>query len=39
MEMTEDISKKYILPTQKEAFLCCAKCCDKVGDMQDLQSW
>jgi Eukaryotic protein of unknown function (DUF842) len=37
--MVEDIQKKHLLPKQKEAFLCCAKCCDTNDNVQQLQGW
>ncbi|GIL54286.1 hypothetical protein Vafri_9857 [Volvox africanus] len=36
--MIEDIQKKILIPKQKEAFLCCAKCCDTVSGPRDLES-
>ncbi|KAG1673456.1 hypothetical protein FOA52_002222 [Chlamydomonas sp. UWO 241] len=29
--MMEEIQKKHLIPKQKEAFLCCARCCDASG--------
>ena len=37
--MIADIQKQHLLPKQKEAFLCCAKCCDTADDLQHLQGW
>ena len=37
--MISDIQKQYLLPKQKDAFLCCAKCCDVSDDLQALQGW
>ena len=37
--MIGDIQKQHLLPKQKEAFLCCAKCCDSSDDLQQLQGW
>ena len=37
--MIEDIQKGVLLPKQKEAFLCCAKCCDTAGGVRDMESW
>eukprot|EP00798_Chlamydomonas_sp_ICE-L_P021848 gene21848-28878_t len=37
--MVEEIQVKYLVPKQKEAFLCCAKCCDtNASNAQNLQS-
>jgi hypothetical protein len=34
------VQKKHLIPKQKEAFLCCARCCDTTGgNTRDLQSW
>ncbi len=38
-DMIGDIQKQHLLPRQKEAFLCCAKCCDVSSDLQQLQGW
>lgn len=37
--MVEDIQRSYLIPQQKEAFLCCARCCDQHQDTQGLQRW
>jgi len=37
--MIAEIQKAHLLPKQKEAFLCCAKCCDSSDDLQQLQGW
>ena len=37
--MMNEIQRSHIVPKQKEAFLCCAKCCDNTMDMQSLQGW
>lgn len=37
--MIEDIQKGVLLPKQKDAFLCCAKCCDTVAGVRELESW
>ena len=37
--MIGDLQKQYLLPKQKDAFLCCAKCCDASDDLQALQGW
>lgn len=39
--MMEDIGRQHLIPSQKAAFLCCAKCCDDTGNFkpQQLQSW
>jgi hypothetical protein len=34
-----DVYKKQLVPRQKDAFLCSARCCDASGDMADLQKW
>ena len=40
MSMVEDVTKQHLIPKQKEAFLCCAKCCDNNADStQNLQNW
>ncbi|EFJ42538.1 hypothetical protein VOLCADRAFT_107230 [Volvox carteri f. nagariensis] len=36
--MVEDIQKKVLIPKQKEAFLCCAKCCDTSSGPRDLEA-
>lgn len=36
--MIEDIQKGVLLPKQKEAFLCCAKCCDTASGVRDMES-
>eukprot|EP00195_Chlamydomonas_chlamydogama_P004866 CAMPEP_0202901382 /NCGR_PEP_ID=MMETSP1392-20130828/14223_1 /ASSEMBLY_ACC=CAM_ASM_000868 /TAXON_ID=225041 /ORGANISM="Chlamydomonas chlamydogama, Strain SAG 11-48b" /LENGTH=141 /DNA_ID=CAMNT_0049587937 /DNA_START=71 /DNA_END=496 /DNA_ORIENTATION=- len=36
--MIEDIQKLHLLPRQKQAFLCCAQCCDNTTNMQQVQS-
>ncbi len=37
--MIEDIQKTVLMPKQKEAFLCCAKCCDQVSGVRELEGW
>jgi hypothetical protein len=34
-----EVYKKQLIPRQKDAFLCSARCCDASGDMADLQKW
>eukprot|EP00892_Ulva_mutabilis_P001292 jgi/Ulvmu1/11163/UM071_0047.1 len=34
---SEQIEKNYLRPLQKEAFHCCARCCDSSGTHQDFQ--
>ncbi|PNW75994.1 hypothetical protein CHLRE_12g551900v5 [Chlamydomonas reinhardtii] len=36
--MIEDLQKTVLMPKQKEAFLCCAKCCDSAGGARDLEA-
>ncbi|MEW5297391.1 MAG: hypothetical protein WDW36_000602 [Sanguina aurantia] len=36
--MVEEIGTKHLLPRQKEAFLCCSRCCDAVGSVRQLES-
>ncbi|GFR48012.1 hypothetical protein Agub_g9841, partial [Astrephomene gubernaculifera] len=36
--MIEDLQKSVLVPKQKEAFLCCAKCCDNFDGPRDLES-
>ncbi|KXZ53137.1 hypothetical protein GPECTOR_7g1028 [Gonium pectorale] len=33
----EDLQKTVLMPRQKEAFLCCAKCCDTSAGPRDLE--
>lgn len=38
--MMQDVQRQHLIPKQKEAFLCCAKCCDnQPDDMRQLQGW
>lgn len=37
--MIEEIQRVHLLPRQKEAFLCCARCCDSPGSIQALEGW
>lgn len=37
--MMQDIHRDLLQPMQKEAFLCCARCCDTSDGMQQLQNW
>lgn len=34
-----DLYKQQLIPRQKDAFLCSARCCDSSNDMGDLQKW
>lgn len=34
-----DVYQKQLIPRQKDAFLCSARCCDSSKDMGDLQQW
>lgn len=35
----DELQRQQLIPIQKEAFLCSAKCCDKHQDMHHLQQW
>jgi len=38
--MMTDIGRSHLIPSQKQAFLCCAKCCDtNSSEPQGLQDW
>lgn len=36
--MLQSIQKQHLLPRQKDAFLCSARCCDTASSLQDVQS-
>eukprot|EP00199_Chlamydomonas_sp_CCMP681_P004662 CAMPEP_0119107928 /NCGR_PEP_ID=MMETSP1180-20130426/12454_1 /TAXON_ID=3052 ORGANISM="Chlamydomonas cf sp, Strain CCMP681" /NCGR_SAMPLE_ID=MMETSP1180 /ASSEMBLY_ACC=CAM_ASM_000741 /LENGTH=140 /DNA_ID=CAMNT_0007093479 /DNA_START=75 /DNA_END=497 /DNA_ORIENTATION=+ len=36
--MVEGIQRSHLVPAQKEAFLCCARCCDANGSTKQMQS-
>eukprot|EP00197_Chlamydomonas_leiostraca_P003046 CAMPEP_0202868052 /NCGR_PEP_ID=MMETSP1391-20130828/10068_1 /ASSEMBLY_ACC=CAM_ASM_000867 /TAXON_ID=1034604 /ORGANISM="Chlamydomonas leiostraca, Strain SAG 11-49" /LENGTH=139 /DNA_ID=CAMNT_0049548153 /DNA_START=16 /DNA_END=435 /DNA_ORIENTATION=- len=36
--MVEDLQRTYLIPKQKDAFLCCAKCCDTSSNAPELQT-
>jgi hypothetical protein len=35
----DEMQRQNLIPLQKDAFLCSAKCCDKHKDMNNLQQW
>jgi len=35
----DEMQRQYLIPLQKDAFLCSAKCCDRHKEMQNLQNW
>ncbi len=37
--MVEELQKQHLVPKQKEAFLCCARCCDFPDNTAQLQNW
>ena len=34
-----DMQKRYLIPMQKEAFLCSARCCDPGVQLPSIQQW
>lgn len=36
--MVEELQKQHLVPLQKEAFLCCARCCDHPDNVAQLQN-
>jgi hypothetical protein len=34
----EELQRTHLIPKQKEAFLCCAKCCDNTASLHQVQA-
>jgi hypothetical protein len=37
--MMTEVQRTLLVPKQKEAFLCCAKCCDANSEPKEIQQW